>query len=312
MNKTYTIISEYSPAYELVVSFYTYVYHQSIKGISLGTEWREQTRQQLPSKFAKELEDERWEVLHRTVLLISQCPDKSSVEAFLAWFEQLPAGELYERLSPWVNSIPLNLGEIRERSSYLLSEWNEHYFKGFDTRILAALKKESALKGKLARIQDPVDLVESAANGMRIEPVEHLQSLILIPQYHCSPSAVLDFYRGMATCLYPFEKSVTVKSAESVILPITQALADERRLAIIQHLAETPRTLIELTKHVKLAKSTVHHHMVLLRRSGIVRAHYVGNTTAAYYSIRDGFVEVLTIALSTLLDKGNQTDETSN
>lgn len=302
---SYEIITEYSPAYELVVSFYTYVYHHSIKGIALTSDWREETRQQLPAKFAQELEDERWEVLHRAVLLISQCPDKSSADAFVRWFAQMPAGELYERLAPWVSSIPLNLAEIREQSSYLLSEWNEHYFKRFDKQKLAAIKQEADAKGKLAKMHDPLDLVESASNGMRIEPVDDLQSVILIPQYHCSPAAVLDFHRGMATCLYPFDPNDTSKNPESRILPLSQALADERRLAIIGHLAETPRTLIEITEQVKLAKSTVHHHLVLLRKAGIVRAHYVGSTTAAYYSIRDGFVQVLETGLTTLLSKGN-------
>ncbi|UFJ42012.1 winged helix-turn-helix domain-containing protein [Brevibacillus humidisoli] len=308
MNTKYSIKVECSPAYELLVSFYVYSYHRNIKWTDLGTAWKEETRRRLPAAYARQLEDERWEVLHRMVLLISQCPHKQSVEGFLAWLEQLPPGEIYERLVPWVRSIPLDLGDIRDRSLYLLSEWNQHYFRHLPAELLSRLEQEAVRTTALVQEQQPIDLVEQLTDGMRIEPVAELRQVILIPQYHCAPSTILDFFRGMATCLYPISPE-PLHDPVGELLPLAQCLADEKRLRILHFLAEKPRTLIEIHQQVGLAKSTVHHHITSLRRAGMIRSHYVGDTTPAYYSLREQFVETVYAGLRRLVNRQVSTGE---
>ncbi len=301
MNKSYSVLIDYSPAYELVASFYTYVLKKDLKTLSLPGNWRDDTRRKLPDAFALELEDERWEVLHRIVLLIAQCPDKASVDGFLHWLAHLPPGELYERLSPWVSSIPLNLGEIRDRSVYLLSSWNEHYFNSVDAAILRQLQESAEAKKAQLASCPPIDLIEQSTNGIRIEPTENLQQVILVPQYHNHPLTILDFYRGMATCMYP----VTSMPDESAftVLQLSHCLADENRLHILRFLVEKERTLGEIHQHMGLAKSTVHHHLSTLRRAGAIRSHYIDNSTPACYSLRENFIDGLHAALNHFLQR---------
>jgi DNA-binding transcriptional ArsR family regulator len=300
MDRHYSIKIEYSPAYELVVSFYVYTYHNQLKGVFLDHEWREEAKRMLPEKFARELEDERWEVLHRMVLLISQCPQKETAADYLRWLEKLPAGEIYERLAPWVESIPLNLGEIRDRSLYLLSEWNEHYFRQFDPSILESLRADAEKQQQKAGSCPPFDLIEQATNGLCIEPTATLKQVILVPQYHCSPSSVLDFFRGIATCLYPV--SAIDKIDPPYMLRVqAQCLADEKRLDILRLLSKERRTLGELQKESGLAKSTVHHHITALRRAGMIRSHFIDSTTPAYYTLRESFIDRLNGALRDFL-----------
>jgi DNA-binding transcriptional ArsR family regulator len=306
MNSLYSIQIEYSPAYELVVSFYACINHKNLKSPQLGSEWLTETMRKLPAAFAQELKDERWEVLHRTVLLISQCPHKETAEAFLRWLEQLPAGELYERLAPWVSSIPLHLGEIRDRSVYLLSQWNEHYFRDVDPVVLQKLQEDAVLRAEQAKSHPPVELIEEVTNGMRIEPTGQLKQVVLAPQYHCRPATVLDFFRGMATCLYPLQAE---EDETSHLLALAQCLADPKRLRILRYIAEKPRTLGEIHRHVGLAKSTVHHHITALRRAGMIRGHYLDHTTAAYYSLRESFVELLNARLRHFLSVEEKRDE---
>ncbi|GAA4719343.1 ArsR/SmtB family transcription factor [Brevibacillus fulvus] len=299
---SYSINIEYSPAYELIVSFYTYVHHKHLKSIDLPADWVLETRANLPAHFAKELDDERWEVLHRIALLIHQCPDKSSPAAFLHWFAQLPPGEIYERLSPWVHSIPLNLGELRDRSVYLLAEWNEHYLQKMDPAILNQLGEDAAAKQLQSQTIAPVDLVKIATNGYMIDPTENVREVILVPQYHCKPSLVIDFFRGVVSCLYPLSPEPATPSMVS----LAQSLSDERRVNILKLLAKGPKTLIEIHQQMKLAKSTVHHHLGILRRSGMICAHFVDSSTVSYYSVRDQIIGKFTQALTNLLEAGDE------
>jgi len=290
MDNQYSVKVEYSPAYELVLSFYHYIYHRHMKAPKLDEQWRTMTEQRLPESFVEELRDERWEVLHRMVLLISQCPEKTTVEGFLHWLEKLPPGEIYERLAPWVESIPLNLGEIRDRSLYLLTEWNRHYFSHLDANIFKQLQDEARKWEKEAHVRSSIDLIEEVTNGMRIEPTEQLDTIIVVPQYHCAPATVIDFFRGVATCLFPVTETGTEHSMAG-IKQVAQCLADDKRLEILKLLSEGHHSLIDLHKKLGLAKSTVHHHITALRRAGMIRVHFQDHTVPAYYSLRPVFME---------------------
>lgn len=307
MKNYYSIRIEYSAAYECIMSLYAYIHEKERKHFQLGSEWRKETAQTLPAAFAQELEDERWEVLHRLVLLVAQSPRKETVEDFLAWLEEIPAGEIYERLAPWVDSIPLNLGEIRDHSLSLLTRWNEHYFSELEPNIMKRLEQNARqLAAQIGHVT-PMELVDQATNGIWIEPMADLQQVVLIPQYHCAPTSVLDFYRGLATCLYPVgDAALEQREPLMELLPLTQCLADEKRLLLLRLLAQKTCTLTELQQHVGLAKSTVHHHVTALRRAGLIRAHYVGTTTISYYSLRESFIERLPLLMRAFLESGER------
>ncbi|QQE73674.1 winged helix-turn-helix transcriptional regulator [Brevibacillus composti] len=307
MKNVYSIQIEYSPIYECLISFYAYVNQKESKHFWLGSAWREQTRQQLPASFAAELEDERWEVLHRIVLLAAQSPQKESVEAFLAWLEGLPAGEMYERLAPWVDAIPLNLGEIRDKSLSLLTRWNETYFSRLQTFSSEQVRESARHFQQLAATLDGPALIDAATNGIWIEPTESLQRVVLVPQVHCAPATILDFHGSMATVLYPVIDGELIREEPiAKLLGITQCLADEKRLLILRALAEKSHTLGELQQAVSLAKSTVHHHVTALRRAGLIRAHYLDHTAPHAYSLRESALEELPGLLSRFLRNGDR------
>lgn len=307
MDNLYSMRIEWSPAYECIISLYTYLHEKERKNLQLGTAWKEETTKLLPESFAAELADEGWEVLHRFVLLVAQSPGKATVADFLEWLEEIPPGEIYERLAPWVETMPLNLGEIRDHSLSLLTRWNEHYFSKVDPRILESLEQSARELEQLAKTTPPCELIDQMTNGIWIEPMGDLQEVVLIPQYHCAPTSVLDFYRGMTTCLYPVRDAGNSQPEPLLeLLPITQCLADEKRLQILRQLASSTCTLGELQKHVSLAKSTVHHHVTALRRAGLIRAHYTGSTTVAYYSLRHSFVDRLPVLLHSYLESGGK------
>ncbi|WP_312112779.1 ArsR/SmtB family transcription factor [Brevibacillus reuszeri] len=303
MNDNYSIKVEWSAAYECIISLYVYIYEKERKHLQLGAVWKEETTRMLPDSFAAELADERWEVLHRLVLLVAQSPRKASVADFLEWLENVPPGEIYERLAPWVETIPLNLGEIRDHSLSLLKRWNEHYFSKVEPSILESLEKSARETEKLAQSLSAIELIDQVTNGIWIEPTGELQEVVLIPQYHCAPTSVLDFHRGIATCLYPVRDAGRMQPDPiAELLPMTQCLADEKRLQILRCLAAKPCTLGELQKQVSLAKSTVHHHVTALRRAGLIRAHYTGSSTVAFYSLREMFVDRLPVLLRAFLE----------
>jgi DNA-binding transcriptional ArsR family regulator len=68
-----------------------------------------------------------------------------------------------------------------------------------------------------------------------------------------------------------------------------KALSDEKRLRILRRLGEGGATLDDLAAVLGLAKSTVHHHVSVLRGAGLVRVHVPREKGARQttYSLRE-------------------------
>lgn len=64
---------------------------------------------------------------------------------------------------------------------------------------------------------------------------------------------------------------------------LCKALADPKRLLIIQALRDNPITVGELADELGLSQSNVSQHLAILRDRGVVAAERVGNNV--YYSL---------------------------
>lgn len=311
MCNQYEVSIEYSPVYELLISFYAYVHQKEINLLQFGygAEWKRETKQQLPPSFAAELEDHRWEVLHRLVLLVAHSPQKQkeSVEQFLMWLGKLPADEIYQYVAPWADNLHLTMEEFRDQTISLLSRWDAHYFSRLPQKTLVRLQEHVRdLRQNLRHMEAPA-FVDLATSGVWIEPTGKLKRIILAPQVHCAPATILDFHGEVATAIYPVIDELIIKDVNTrSLLAMTQALGDENRLRILRILAENTTTLHDIQQRIGLAKSTVHHHITVLRRTGLIRAHYRDSSLVHAYSLRQATLEKLPHLLNQFLYSGGE------
>lgn len=70
------------------------------------------------------------------------------------------------------------------------------------------------------------------------------------------------------------------------IVDIAQALADENRASLLRVIAQGPTELGPLLEEVALSRSTVHHHLSILRKAGLVEVE--GNAGSYRYRLRPG------------------------
>ncbi|MDR4421268.1 ArsR/SmtB family transcription factor, partial [Bacillus paranthracis] len=76
-----------------------------------------------------------------------------------------------------------------------------------------------------------------------------------------------------------------------------KALGDEARLRIVKMLFEKERTLQEITERLQLGKSTIHHHLKLLRAAKLVDIH------DGKYVLRKKAVQLLAKELDAFLNR---------
>ena len=83
-----------------------------------------------------------------------------------------------------------------------------------------------------------------------------------------------------------------------------RSLADPARLAIVRHLTASPARVVDLTRELGLAQSTVSGHLACLRDCGLVSAQAVGR--ASVYSLAQPALSgVLAAAEDVLAATGN-------
>lgn len=302
---SYKIELDYSPVYELVCSLSIYTSKKFIKNIDLGKDWIVEVGEKLNPAFANDLEKTK-EIPCMSLLnlLIWQSPEKGDIPSFIVWLNSLSPGELYEKLSPHVvDGLPSDLDKLRDHYIYLLTNWYEQYFKHIDPKILRGMEDDVMRNKELIESMDPIDFVEQASGGIRIEPMPDLQLALLVPTVHFSPLNTYCQLKNMFIVQYSVDlPNDNPKDPPKGLSRITSALGDDNRMRILKFLAKEPRTFNEIMQFSSLSKTTVHHHMMVLRGSGLVSAYIDECCKADQFSLRPSAFAELNTFLENFLE----------
>jgi DNA-binding transcriptional ArsR family regulator len=77
---------------------------------------------------------------------------------------------------------------------------------------------------------------------------------------------------------------------------LLHGFSDQNRLAILQHLALGEHRVVDLTRHLGLAQSTVSQHLACLRDCGLVTSRPQGRASVFSLTQREALLDLLTAA----------------
>lgn len=171
-------------------------------------------------------------------------------------------------------------------------------------RLAEALRRwleESFAARELAASVAPLRLVELVTGGFAYEPEPECPRVLLVPHLAARPWLLLCQHRDSRLICYPARRPGLERPEATAegLLRLGRALGDERRVGILAELAAGPRDLDELAAAVGLARSTVHHHLGLLRAAGLVAV--AGNARRYRYALRRDAAAETTALLTDLM-----------
>lgn len=206
----------------------------------------------------------------------------------------------------WSNLLALPADQAKTTIIDLLERYAE---KGFEPTVSKLLDKDARAKRALAASLTPDELVERATKGITFTHTDGVDAVILIPSVVIRPFVVITDHGRNRMFGYPVSEEYLTGDDDappSWLVDFYKAVGDEKRLRILTVLAQGDTTLGSLVERLELSKSTVHHHLRLLRAAGLVRVT-IGEEHV--YRLRTGAIPQAGPLLETYLNEHTQTKE---
>ncbi|MRX71876.1 ArsR family transcriptional regulator [Bacillus lacus] len=167
-------------------------------------------------------------------------------------------------------------GNLKKHLLNVLSFWYEEVVREQEEEILKVLKRDYDSMLTLSKTLHAEAFVERATGGVEYLPEPGVPEVLLIPQLIYRPWAVEADIEHTKVFYYPVSnESLHHKDRyappQQVVLK-HKAIGDEVRLRILKMLFEKEHTLQELTEKLELGKSTVHHHLKLLKAARLIES----------------------------------------
>ncbi|HEX4213565.1 MAG TPA: winged helix-turn-helix domain-containing protein [Candidatus Dormibacteraeota bacterium] len=226
--------------------------------------------------------------------LIARCKE-AMPSSDSCWDAMLGTGILDQPLScpeylDMLDELPLGENKIFAEA---LRGWYEEVFRQREPQLRPILEVDAERKREMARHLSLHDLIEKATNGIDQNldpPIEHV---LLVPSYLGRPWVNHDRYGTTELIQYP-------TAEEDPLVQVTlvaRALCDVHRVQALHVLSTGRRTLQELANQIGVTKSTMYHHIALLRAAGLVRVH----SPSKLYSVRPEALTRVRSALESLI-----------
>ncbi len=175
----------------------------------------------------------------------------------------------------------------REVLASIMRAFQDAGFDKFEQEFRPYIESDHAAKKAMSNRLSAQRLVEIASNGVSIEERNSDTPVILMPSMVARPWVVLSESPGTYIMAYPVSDRTLSSDPDTPpawLVTLHKALGDEKRLRILRRLARSDASLVELVAELDMAKSTLHHHMMLLRAAGLIKVHVGENKR---YSLRD-------------------------
>jgi DNA-binding transcriptional ArsR family regulator len=198
--------------------------------------------------------------------------------------------------------LPLDPAETKRRLLEALGRWHQESFAAREAGLVELLAADAQATTELAATVPPARLIELVCGGFAYEPEPECPRVLLVPHLAARPWLLLCQHRDTRIICHPARHQSSDQRAATAegLLRLGRALGDEQRQRILAALAGGARLeLEELAGAVGLSRSTVHHHLALLRAAGLVRL--AGNARRYRYGLRREAVAEATALLASLL-----------
>jgi DNA-binding transcriptional ArsR family regulator len=196
--------------------------------------------------------------------------------------------------------------ELKAELIDILELWSERVWNAESLTIMPILERDAAAKRELLESMPLERFIPTATNGVEFSPRPGIEWIVMTPSFVNRPLVTYNEFGDTLLIAYPVaDESVTAETDAPPLrlVRLSKALGDEKRLRILRALTDGEKGLMELAEMFGVAKTTMHHHLIVLRSAGLISA-VVGQKR---YRLRDEAVPDVGTLLSAYLAAPGET-----
>ncbi len=155
----------------------------------------------------------------------------------------------------------------------VLEQWAERVILPELPTIMPILERDAESKRDLARDLAVDRFVTLATNGVEFAPRPGIDRVVMVPSFVNRPLVSYLEFGEVLLIIYPVADESIIADSDTPplrLVRLSKALGDEKRLRILRMLADGEKTLMELAELFGVAKTTMHHHLIILRSAGLI------------------------------------------
>ncbi|PAF18282.1 ArsR/SmtB family transcription factor [Terribacillus saccharophilus] len=165
----------------------------------------------------------------------------------------------------------------------VMKKWFKEVIRPKETLLQDMLKRDISNKEHKLTAMDKLTFIRWVTNSTNFEPDGTIDTILFIPHYLYRPWTISADLPGTKVFYYPIHaNSIDPENRynpDTMLVRKYKALGDATRLNLLKRLLEGEQTLQQLTEQLPVAKSTLHHHLKMLKSAGLI-----GSDKQAYYA----------------------------
>jgi ArsR family transcriptional regulator, cadmium/lead-responsive transcriptional repressor len=175
--------------------------------------------------------------------------------------------------------LPLDAAEVRREAVDILRAWNERVFRSRAAALMGPVHADAERIAGLARRgsrSGDVDHLVTAATGEDCPLEPGIRHVLLVPSTVLRPAVHRFDHHDTKILVVPVADASLAVAADTgappqQLMQLLRAVADERRLRILQRLSRSDARVADLARHTGMPATTLLHHLGILRAAGLVQ-----------------------------------------
>ncbi|MYL51376.1 helix-turn-helix domain-containing protein [Halobacillus litoralis] len=181
----------------------------------------------------------------------------------------------YPRYIAYISQVEVSY--LKNHIQEVMTGWYESVIEPDKVKLKGILERDALFKNKRLEKFEAEDFVEWATHGIRYVPEPSVYKVIMIPHFIYRPWNVEADIEGTKIFYYPVaNESIHPNDPyvpDQMLVQKFKALGDESRLRMLKILMDGGRTLKEMTEEIGMGKTTVYHHLKLLKSARLIVAY---------------------------------------
>ena len=170
-------------------------------------------------------------------------------------------------------------GAIREDVAGIVEAWAERVLPSFWDRSRGLIERDIEPKEGLLHVTGPKDALRVFTNGVEVDPSDWADEVVVVPTVALRPFiAPIETGRRLTLLCSVADESFDIDPAAPPrrLVQVATALGDELRLRILRELARGEATATEVADRLGVDRTSLHHHLGILRSAGLVSVRAEG------------------------------------